>query len=409
MQSRCFENTLNYPDDEAFFHRKISEAIASIWNSLLKNAELGSDCVYDGKAGELYWLTKMCVQFPHSLPRLQEKAQGICEELSQKICKKIRKRHYHRHDTSLLCGLAGEVLAVWHHLQTFHPQHEFLQECLDFYWSLCRLSIAAKSSTNEILYGRAGLLMGCTFLARNGRDNRSCRRQLIHCLLQDGKDACDGTNPSPPLVYAWHGKQYVGAAHGYAGILSALCANWSVVPAVFHDDVQKTMDWTLSLITSNANLPSSVTDCFRVRSGKDNLVHWCHGAPGVIPTLCQAYGVFGDRKYLDAARDLANTIWRFGLLRKGWGLCHGAPGNAYGFIALYNATQDDRYLRYAKQFALWLCCSPDSQSIVYTPDEPLGLYTGVCGAGQFLLDLMAGGRTSSLPFLVTEFTNGKVS
>lgn len=207
-------------------------------------------------------------------------------------------------------------------------------------------------------------------------------------------------------MYAWHGKQYIGAAHGYAGILAALFANWSEVPAIYHNDIRKTLDWMLSLITSNVNMPSSMTDRFRVRSGKDQLVHWCHGAPGIIPTLCLAYSVFGETKYLDRARHLAETVWQYGLIRKGWGLCHGAPGNGYAFLALYNATQDYRYLRYAKQFGY--AVHQIQKSIVNVPDEPLGLYTGVCGGGIFLLDIMTGTSTSAFPFLVTGPADGKI-
>jgi lantibiotic modifying enzyme len=295
--------------------------------------------VYDGKAGELYWLTQMCALYPDSLPGLYEKSKAICETLIKTIQKHQSSFQRHANDKSLLCGLAGQVLAVWHHLQIFQPEHTFVEECLDIYWKLCTHSIATESTTNEILYGRAGLLMGATTLARSGRDNVSCRGQMIRRLLRDGKDAFESKDHSPPLVYAWHGKQYIGAAHGYAGILAALFANWSEVPAIYHNDIRKTLDWMLSLITSNVNMPSSMTDRFRVRSGKDQLVHWCHGAPGIIPTLCLAYSVFGETKYLDRARHLAETVWQYGLIRKGWGLCHGAPGNGYAFLALYNTTR----------------------------------------------------------------------
>jgi len=432
MEGRCFENNLNYQYDEIFLHRTISKTISYLWNEVLKHSDLpDSNCLYDGKAGELYWLTQLSsslsIHSPqshsslrphlqHSLPGVRERAQRLCNELKRNIKRQASGFRHRPRCASLICGLAGEILAVWQYLHTVDPDSD-TSRLLDLYWDLCHHSIAATDpsssfSINEILYGRAGLLMGCTVLARNGNDNPSCRRGLIRRILQEGKAARNnlGTESSkrqPPLVYTWHEKIYLGAAHGYAGILAAFLANWSEVPDMFHNDIRQTLDWTLSLITSNANVPSSVTHAFRARFGKDQLVHWCHGAPGMIPTLCLAHGVFGDKRYLKTARDLAETVWRFGLLRKGWGLCHGAPGNAYAFLALYDATGDDRYLKRAEQFALWLCCSPDAQNIADVPDRPLGLYTGVCGAGQFLLDLLAlttigteqtGGY--ALPFLV---------
>jgi hypothetical protein len=122
MQNRCFENTPNYDDDdERFLRRKISETLAHLWNSSLKHANLPRDCVYDGKAGELYWLTQMCALYPDSLPGLYEKSKAICETLIKTIQKHQSSFQRHANDTSLLCGLAGQVLAVWHHLQIFQP------------------------------------------------------------------------------------------------------------------------------------------------------------------------------------------------------------------------------------------------------------------------------------------------
>eukprot|EP00362_Geleiidae_sp_MMETSP1317_P002520 CAMPEP_0201285492 /NCGR_PEP_ID=MMETSP1317-20130820/109385_1 /ASSEMBLY_ACC=CAM_ASM_000770 /TAXON_ID=187299 /ORGANISM="Undescribed Undescribed, Strain Undescribed" /LENGTH=40 /DNA_ID= /DNA_START= /DNA_END= /DNA_ORIENTATION= len=35
--------------------------------------------------------------------------------------------------------------------------------------------------------------------------------------------------------------------------------------------------------------------------GDDKLLHWCHGSPGFILTLCLAAHFFQDPKYLQAA------------------------------------------------------------------------------------------------------------
>lgn len=57
--------------------------------------------------------------------------------------------------------------------------------------------------------------------------------------------------------------------------------------------------------------------------------------------FCQ---VFGDTKYLDAAKGCGEVLWSRGLLRKGYGICHGVSGNAYGMLALYNLTHDMKHL-----------------------------------------------------------------
>lgn len=54
--------------------------------------------------------------------------------------------------------------------------------------------------------------------------------------------------------------------------------------------------------------------------------------------------MFGEQKYLSDALQCAEVIWKWGLLKKGYGLCHGTAGNAYAFLTLYNLTQDMKYL-----------------------------------------------------------------
>lgn len=54
--------------------------------------------------------------------------------------------------------------------------------------------------------------------------------------------------------------------------------------------------------------------------------------------------VFGIPQYLEEALQCGEVVWRWGLLKKGYGLCHGAAGNAYTFLGLYRLTQDPKHL-----------------------------------------------------------------
>lgn len=53
---------------------------------------------------------------------------------------------------------------------------------------------------------------------------------------------------------------------------------------------------------------------------------------------------FGVAQYLSDALQCGEVVWRYGLLKKGYGLCHGAAGNAYTFLALYRQTQEAKHL-----------------------------------------------------------------
>lgn len=87
-----------------------------------------------------------------------------------------------------------------------------------------------------------------------------------------------------PLMYAWHGKKYWGAAHGLAGIMHVL------MDMQLNPEEQESVKGTLRYMIQNrfpsGNYPSSEG------SSTDRLVHWCHGAPGVALTLCKAAKVF---------------------------------------------------------------------------------------------------------------------
>jgi lantibiotic modifying enzyme len=81
--------------------------------------------------------------------------------------------------------------------------------------------------------------------------------------------------------------------------------------------------------------------------------HWCHGAPGSIPLLIEAYQTFKVQDYLDSALKAGKCVWKKGLLKKGFGLCHGTCGNAYSLMALYRATGDVLWQQRAQMFILW--------------------------------------------------------
>ena len=89
--------------------------------------------------------------------------------------------------------------------------------------------------------------------------------------------------------------------------------------------IHQAVDYVLACECSNGNYPPVPRE---VSHQEDELVHWCHGAPGVVYLLAKAYLTWKDEKYLQAMTRSANLIWHKGLLRKGPGICHGVAGNA---------------------------------------------------------------------------------
>lgn len=123
------------------------------------------------------------------------------------------------------------------------------------------------------------------------------------------------------------------------------------------------------------------------RNTEKRLVHWCHGAPGVIYLFLKAYQIYKDEKYLNACKKAVDLIWQKGLLRKGPGICHGVAGNGYAFVMLFKVTKDARYLYRAIKFAEFLSKSRFIR-VANEPDRPYSLYEGVAGTICFLVDLL---------------------
>lgn len=77
-------------------------------------------------------------------------------------------------------------------------------------------------------------------------------------------------------------------------------------------------------------------------SQKTKLVHFCHGAPGIVSCLARFQLMFPELGIQMAIPEIIKAsldhIWNYGILRKGFGLCHGISGNAYSFI--YPAIQE---------------------------------------------------------------------
>ena len=128
------------------------------------------------------------------------------------------------------------------------------------------------------------------------------------------------------------------------------------------------------------------------------LVHWCHGAPGVIPLLHRAYEVFEDAKFLKLMEIALECVWKYGILKKGFGICHGISGNAYPFVWLYKLTGQDEYHYKAMQMAECIFsknirkmvktyCDPHRCEIG-VPDTPYSLMEGLAGTVCFVCDLL---------------------
>ena len=242
---------------------------------------------------------------------------------------------------------------------------------------------------DELLYGRAGLLYSLLFVRRHCHPDivigHEHVREVVQSILRRGEEFSKRVGSELPLMYEWHEKQYIGAAHGVAGILFMLLqAKEFLTEEELNRLVKPSVDALARWRFPSGNFHSSVG------STSDRLVQWCHGSPGVVHLFLKASEVFPKDadKYLSVTRSSSEVIWTRGLLRKGYGLCHGAAGNAYAFLALHEITGDDEDLRRGLEFANW-CCDYGRHG-ASIPDEPYSLLNGLAGTVLFLNDVLRG-------------------
>ena len=79
---------------------------------------------------------------------------------------------------------------------------------------------------HEVLYGRAGavyaLLYVSSLVPGAALETQDLLRRQVTALLEAGRQQSQVEASLCPLSFTWHGKHYLGAAHGLAGILTVL-------------------------------------------------------------------------------------------------------------------------------------------------------------------------------------------
>ncbi|XP_045785177.1 lanC-like protein 2 isoform X2 [Maniola jurtina] len=282
---------------------------------------------------------------------------------------------------SFLCGDAGPLaIATVISYKLGNRRPDSLPQYGNLAQRLTDLIALLNNSPDELLYGKAGYLYAVLFVNKhvsgNGEDLIPASHivQIIASILKSGKEFAQQKKSESPLLWQWHEKIYLGAAHGLAGILYMLLQAREYIDANdVRDYIKPSVDWLLNQKFSGGNYPSSLGSA----SG-DRLVQWCHGAPGFVPLCLLAYQVFKEEKYLETAIQCGDVIWQRGICTKGYSLCHGVSGNAYSFLQLYQATKNPQHLYRACCFMEW-CVAERPGTELHRPDRPASLFEGLLG------------------------------
>lgn len=292
---------------------------------------------------------------------------------------------------SFLLGHSG-VYAVSAIVFNALGQHQEADQCIKKFLEMgkiCQPLNFFRPGSDELFVGRAGYLCGSLLLNKTlGRTvvPLDITRPLFDAIIESGQHYAQRHQSQSPLMYSYYRTEYLGAGHGLSSILQILLsfpehfANRKDVEIL----IRQAVDYVISCEMPNGNYPPVPGE---VRDQANDLVHWCHGAPGVVYLLAKAYLTWMDDKYLQAAKKCAELTWQRGLLRKGPGICHGIAGSGYVFLLLYRLTKEDLYLYRAQKFAEFMQ-TEEFQKEARTPDSPFSLYEGLSGTVCFYADLL---------------------
>ncbi|CDW79616.1 lanc-like protein 2 [Stylonychia lemnae] len=196
-------------------------------------------------------------------------------------------------------------------------------------------------------------------------------------------------------------KPYIGAAHGSIGILYMIIKAMQLLPDLqkmtnLKDVVIKSLDDLVSRQTKAGHFGYQMSQDPQGEAEAEYAVHFCHGAPGSIPLFVEACKTFGSKRYLEAATLSAECTWKYGLIKKGFGLCHGICGNAILMMCLYRFTNDEIWKKRAEAFIKTTLNNEILQgmdeyefsgfTVQGVPDHPYSLMEGQAGTIVALAD-----------------------
>ena len=393
------------------FSARLLENRNRLLSTLLGNLENEEDgmisediTVYTGIGGIA--LLFMKISSNSDWTNLEEKAKN---KYLRAACKNTYYKSKMKKRPTFLCGLAGplaiKAVADSGVANSGTPSNE--AEALQSVNTLLEILPATlKTSSdlpNELLYGRAGYLYALLYVKKNVKEPTIANGitpevigNLTKVIIDEGVQYAKRTKRQVPMWWEWHEKEYIGGAHGVAGVLhTLLCAIEYIPEELIRSHLKPTLDYLVRLQFPSGNFPSSVER--KSMPTNDKLLHFCHGAPGVIHLLLKAHEIWPNNEdsYLVRARRCGDTIWQRGLLKKGYGICHGVSGNTYAFIRLWNVTNEPEYLYKAARFAEW--CFDYGSRGCRTPDRPLSLFEGIAGVIYMLTDLIQGPATAQFP------------
>lgn len=369
---------------EGWLQNEAQKLLKKITKKSLSDNDLHGGA-YTGEAGVAYAVLR--ASSSPCFREQQEELLGYGRQILQQHVKAAKKNELDREICYLLGSLSVYVVSI-----LYDKDNDACKQLVDRVIEIGHLIASGDlhgDGDDELLAGRAGFLAAArTLREHTGRKviPDDCVKTVVDKIIASGRSYAASGRFRVPLMYRYHGRHYLGAAHGVMGILQMLLCFFEFLDKQARSDVLETVDWIVSLQLTNGNIPSKMEDR-DVDRGENELVHWCHGAAGAVHLMIVAYLRTHNDKYVNCANAALDLIWQKGILMKGPGICHGAAGSGYAFLLFYRLTSDQRSLNCARSIAR-IFCGEEFKRRARTPDRPYSLFEGIAGTLCFLCDLM---------------------
>ncbi len=190
--------------------------------------------------------------------------------------------------------------------------------------------------------------------------------------------------------------EYLGMAHGWTGFLY-FSLRWARLVGVepYHNIGRRLDELAQFAVTGD----EGIVWPWSSRHKSDSMPGWCNGNAGFLYLWTLAHESYGFPRFLALAQQTALAVAR--AEQGGPSLCCGSTGQAYALLNLYRHTGDRRWLDAARQLgdaALELVLRAGDRC---EPAMPLSLYKGELGVAVLLEDLRRP-ESAVMPFFECE-------
>ena len=328
-------STTGVPFDSLVFRKYIEELVKSTLDEYPSSKDKEKPTIYTGLGGvslmflEIHRYNQQCVEQEKENEKISLPKKKVPLFYARYFLDLAKKKVERMGWTpSFICGapgLAALEIAIQVEENTFQSSGstEHLLSLADY----CKRR-QEKVVCNEHLYGRSGYLFSLLYAQSASKvdlSSSATASSVLSLIFEDGLDGAKqfqkenkrnimeewGGEDRSPLLFSWHDKYYLGAAHGMSGIMFTLLD----FPLSEHqmDLVKDSIVYMLNHCRfASGNYCSKM---YQSKEAKyDRLVQWCHGATGFVILFCKAFRVFGEDRFYQAAERAGEVERRISLL-----------------------------------------------------------------------------------------------